>query len=186
MSNLSPSNSHSSDAIAPRPNKWSLSSRLFHWISVLLLLITWVMIALNKNLEGNQYIALHKAFGVSLLFWMIARVINRLVSRAPAPLVMPKWQALIAHLTHFVLYALLIAMPIIGILMSVYGGRAVSIFGLFNIPVFVTPDRGMARFYNNLHVDIIWPMIVVFTLLHIGGALYHQFVVKDNLISRMK
>lgn len=166
--------------------KWSISSRLFHWGSVLLLVITWAMIALNQNLEGNQYIALHKAFGVSLLFWMIARVINRLVTRSPAPLSMPKWQAMIAHLTHFALYGLLIAMPIAGVLMSVYGGRAVSVFGLFSIPVFVTPDRSMARFFNDLHVDIIWPMIIVFTLLHIGGALYHQLVIKDNLIGRMK
>ena len=166
--------------------KWSFASRFFHWISAILLLITWTMILLYDNLDSKLYIGLHKAFGVSLLFWMIARVINRLFSKAPPAVVMPKWQMLLSQLSHFALYTLLIAMPIAGLLMSLYGGRPVDIFGIFQIPVFVTPDRGLARLFNDWHTDIIWPMIIAFTVLHIGAALYHQFVKKDNLIARIK
>ncbi|MBF0659676.1 cytochrome b [Psychrobacter sp. NG25] len=167
-------------------SKWSVSSRIFHWISAVLLLITWIMMLLNNNLDSNIYIGLHKAFGVSLLFWMIARVINRVFTKAPPSISMPKWQLLLSHLSHFGLYALLIAMPTVGLLMTVYGGRPVDIFGLFQIPVFVTPDRTLARFYNNLHTDVIWQAIIAFTAVHISAALYHQFVKKDNLIARMK
>lgn len=144
------------------------------------------MMLLYNNLDSKVYIGLHKAFGVSLLFWMIARVINRVFTKAPPPVAMAKWQMLLSQLSHFALYALLIAMPIAGLLMSIYGGRPVDIFGLFQIPVFVTPDRGLARLYNDWHTDIIWPMIIAFTLIHIGAALYHQFVKKDNLIGRIK
>ena len=167
-------------------SKWSVASRLFHWISAVLLLITWIMMLLYQNLDNNLYIGLHKAFGISLLFWMIARVINRIFTKAPPALPMPKWQLVMSKLSHFALYAVLIAMPLAGLLMSVYGGRPVDIFGLFQIPVFVTPDRGLARFYNDLHTDIIWPMIIAFTLLHIAAAFYHQLVKKDNFIARMK
>ncbi|MBB3106981.1 cytochrome b561 [Psychrobacter luti] len=166
--------------------KWSFASRIFHWISAILLLVTWVMIFLYGNLDDKFYIGLHKAFGISLLFWMIARVINRIFTKAPPAVAMPKWQILLSQLSHFFLYALLIAMPTAGLLMSVYGGRAVDIFGLFQIPVFVTPDRGLARLFNDWHTDILWPMIIAFTLIHIGAALYHQFIKKDNLIARMK
>jgi cytochrome b561 len=117
---------------------------------------------------------------------MIARVINRLFTKVPPSVPMPQWQLLMSKLSHFSLYAILIAMPIAGLLMTVYGGRPVDIFGLFQIPVFVTPDRGTARFYNDLHTNIIWPMIIAFTLVHISAALYHQFIKKDNLIARMK
>lgn len=141
---------------------------------------------LYNNLDSKLYIELHKAFGVSLLFWMIARIINRIFTKAPPVAPMPKWQQLLSQLSHFALYALLIAMPIAGLLMSVYGGRPVDVFGLFQIPVFVTPDRGLARFYNDVHTDIIWPIIIAFTLLHIGAALYHQLVKKDNLMARIK
>lgn len=167
-------------------SKWSVSSRIFHWISAVLLLVTWLMILLYDNLDSSLYIGLHKSFGISLLFWMIARVINRAVTKAPPSIAMPKWQLLLSQLSHFGLYALLIAMPMAGLLMSVYGGRPVDIFGLFQIPVFVTPDRDLARFYNDLHTNIIWPTIIAFTLIHIAAALYHQFVKKDNLMARMK
>jgi len=166
--------------------KWPLSSRIFHWISALLLLITWGMVLLYDQSESKLYIGLHKAFGMSLLFWMIARVINRVLTQAPPDILMPKWQQLAAHFTHFALYALLIAMPIAGFLMSAYGGRPVDMFGLFELPVFVAPNRASARFYNDLHTDIIWPLIIVFTVLHIAGALQHQFIKKDNLIGRIK
>ncbi len=166
-------------------NKWSVMSRVFHWISALLLLVTWAMVFLYGNTDNSLYINLHKAFGVSLLFWMLARVINRVFTKAPPAVAMPKWQVVISQLTHFALYALLIAMPVAGLLMSVYGGRPVDVFGLFQIPVFVEIDRSAARFYNDLHTDIIWPMILVFTVAHIGAALFHQFIQKDKLINRI-
>lgn len=170
----------------PNLVKWSVTSRLFHWVSAILLLITWVMMLLYNNLDSKLYIGLHKSFGISLLFWMVARVINRIFTKAPPASPMQKWQQLLSQLSHFALYAILIAMPIVGLLMSVYGGRPVDVFGLFQIPVFVTPDRGLARFYNDLHTDIIWPMIIAFTLVHIGAALFHQYIKKDNLMARMK
>jgi cytochrome b561 len=174
------------DNIKPSVQKWSLSSRIFHWVSAILLLVTWLLMVLYGYTDSKLYIGLHKAFGISVLFWMVARVINRVFTKVPPAVLMPKWQIVISQLTHFALYAILIAMPIVGLLMSVYGGRPVDMFGLFEIPVFVTPDRSAARFYNDLHTDIIWPMIVVFTLTHIGAALFHQFIKKDNLIGRMK
>lgn len=169
-----------------QPSKWPVSSRIFHWISALLLLVTWLLMVVYQYTETKLYIGLHKAFGISVLCWMIARVLNRILTKAPAPVPMPKWQMLVSQLNHFVLYALLIAMPIAGLLMSVYGGRPVDIFGLFQIPVFVTPDRSAARLFDDIHTNIIWPMIIAFTILHIGAALYHQFFMKDKLINRMK
>ncbi|WP_201556464.1 cytochrome b [Psychrobacter sp. 72-O-c] len=172
--------------VNPNATKWPLSSRLFHWVSAILLLVTWILMLLYQNTDDKAYIGLHKAFGISILCWMIARVINRVFTKAPPAPPMPKWQRVISKLSHFGLYALLIAMPMAGLLMTVYGGRPVDIFGLFQIPVFVTPDRSAARFYNDVHTDIIWPMIIAFTLLHISAALYHQFILKDKLINRMK
>ncbi|WP_230658003.1 cytochrome b [Psychrobacter sp. I-STPA10] len=180
------STDNTSIAINTAKDKWSISSRIFHWGSVVLLFITWLMIFFRDYGEGYTFINLHKAFGVSLLLWMLARLCNRFVSKDPKPAIMPNWQKGMAHFTHFSLYLLLIAMPIAGLLMSMYGGHGVSIFGLFEIPTLVETNRSTARFFNDIHVDIIWPLIVLFTGIHIAGALYHQFVQKDNLINRMK
>ena len=166
--------------------KWPVSSRIFHWISAILLLVTWLLMLLYQNTDQDLYINLHKAFGLSLLFWMLARVLNRLLIKVPAAVVMPQWQKKVSLLTHFALYAILIAMPVAGLLTSVYGGHPVDMFGLFEVPVSVDPNRSSARFYENIHTNVIWPMIIAFTLLHIGAALYHQFILKDKLINRMK
>lgn len=170
----------------PVIKKWAVSSRIFHWVSVILLILTWVMIYLNKDAQDFTYLQLHKAFGLSVLCWTIARVINRFLTKAPPDVPMPTWQTLSAHLTHLLLYGLLMAMPLAGWLMSMYGNHPVSFFGLFTIPVLVTPNKGTAAFFNNLHTHIIWPTLLAFSAMHIAAALYHQIIKKDHLIARMK
>lgn len=166
--------------------KWALSSRIFHWVSVVLLVVTWAMIELNEDALTDDYMALHKAFGLSVLFWTLGRLINRLMTKAPYAVPMPKWQTGIAHLTHLALYGLLIAMPLAGWLTSMYAGYGVSMFGLFDIPSFVQENRDMEKLFENIHTNILWTMLLVFTGLHVVGALYHQFVLKDGLIKRMR
>lgn len=166
--------------------KWALSSRIFHWVSVVLLIVTWVMIQMNEDAVTDTYIDLHKAFGLSVLFWTVGRLINRLLTKAPYSVPMPKWQTGISHLTHLALYLLLLAMPIAGWLTSMYSGETVNMFGLFTIPSFVGEDSHLAHFFEDLHKDILWTILLVFTGLHVVGALYHQFILKDGLIKRMR
>ena len=165
--------------------KWALSSRIFHWVSVVLLVITWAMIELNDDAVDDSYLDLHKAFGVSILCWTLARLINRLVTKDPYTVPMPKWQTGLAHLTHLLLYFLLIAMPIAGLLTVMYSGEGVNMFGLFEIPSFVAQNSDMEHLFEKIHKDILWTLLMVFTGLHVVGALYHQFISKDGLIKRM-
>lgn len=167
------------------PTKHSIATRLFHHGTVLLMIVLWVLVEYRESIEGA--VGIHKALGAVFLFWVLARLVNLAVrKKVPYAKPNPKWQTALAHLVHLGLYACMLAMPIVGVLMSVYGGRAVNIFGMVQIPVFVTPDRDMARFFGNLHTDVIFPLLLVLLVAHVVGALYHQFVLKDNLLARMK
>ena len=42
--------------------KWPVSSRIFHWISAILLLVTWLLMLMYQNTEDKLYIGLHKGF----------------------------------------------------------------------------------------------------------------------------
>ena len=170
-----------SEHTASRPTKYSLAARIFHWIGALLIL--GAVIAINL---GDDYISLHKSIGASFLIWTLLCVANRFVAKAPAPVPAPAWQTGIAHLTHFGLYVAMIAMPMTGVLMSMYGGRGVSVFGLFSLPSMVGIDREMAKLMNGLHTGAVFYVLVFLIVAHIGAALYHQFIVKDNLIARMR
>lgn len=166
---------------ATLPAKYSIVTRAFHWIGALLIVIAVILINM-----GNQYIALHKAVGVSFLIWTVLRIINRFISKAPPALPAPKWQIAIAHLTHLGLYIAMLAMPTSGLLMSMYGGRATSVFGLFEIAPMVSPNRQLAGIFNELHTDFWFVFLVCLVIAHVGAALYHQFILKDNIIARMK
>ena len=172
-----------SEAVTTQPIKHSLLTRLFHNIGALLIVAAWVLVEMQDNFDNA--IMLHKAIGASFLLWTVARLINMTVRKRLPQLPQPKWQVAVAHLTHAALYLCMLAMPLSGILMSVYGGRPVSVFGLFEIPVFVTPDRDMSRFFNEIHGDLIFPALIALIVAHVGAALYHQFILKDRLLTRM-
>lgn len=170
----------------PTPQKHTLATRIYHHLSLVLLGVVWLLIEFRDSFENA--IGLHKALGVVFLLWVVLRLINLAIRpKMPAPTPKPpKWQTALAHLVHLGLYLCMLAMPIVGVLMSVYGGRAVSIFGIINIPVFVTPSRQMASFYNNLHTDVIFPIFLVLIGLHVAAAFYHQFILKDGLMNKMR
>ncbi|MDO4441326.1 MAG: cytochrome b/b6 domain-containing protein [Moraxella sp.] len=161
--------------------KYALLVRIFHWVGALLILAAFI--AIN---QGDEFIGLHKSIGASFLLWTILRIITRFVTTAPPPVPAPAWQNAIAHLTHLALYVVMLAMPISGVLMSMYGGRGVSVFGLFDLPNVVAVNPSMAKLMNLWHTEFIWTAMWLLIVMHIGAALYHQFVVKDNLIARMR
>ncbi|STZ01368.1 Cytochrome b561 homolog 1 [Moraxella lacunata] len=164
-----------------RTDKHSLFTRIFHWVGALLIIVAFISINM-----GDEYISLHKSIGASFFIWTLLRIINRFITKTPPHPPMPKWQMTLAHLTHLGLYVAMLAMPITGMLMSMYGGRGVSVFGLFSLPSVVGIDRQMAKVMNGLHTGAVFYVLVFLVIAHVGGALYHQFVMKDNLISRMK
>lgn len=161
--------------------KYSVSARIFHWIGALLIVAAWVLIE-----QGDDYLSLHKAVGVSFLIWTVLRILNRLVSKAPPPVPMSKLQTGIAHLVHLGLYVAMLGMPLTGLLASLYDGVSVSVFGLFQIPAFATTNYGLAEQLMGVHQDLMWPLLLGLVGAHILGALHHQFILKDNLIARMR
>ena len=173
-------------------NKWSPLIRLLHWGTVLLMAITWTFLLLHRQVgepSGNfNYIAIHKAIGTLTFGWMLVHAVSYLFAKKPsyAQLHMPNWQILVAKLVHVVLLLLLLAVPLAGILMTMYGGRPISMFGLFNMPVFVTPDPATAKFWYGLHTGIFWTAILTTLAIHVGAVIYHMVIKKDNVLKRMR
>ncbi len=170
-------------------NRWDISVRIFHWISVLLLITTWLFVYLHHNADDKShfYIMWHRSLGLLFLVWVVSRLLNRLRTRQQNPIEANTviWQKYLASRVHFLLYVAMIGMPITGLLMTQYGGKEMSLFGLFNIPVFVNPDPDLKKEFHVFHTDLIWTMLWSLSTLHILSALFHQFIKKDKLINRM-
>ncbi|MDX8480463.1 cytochrome b [Mesorhizobium sp. VK24D] len=128
---------------------------------------------------------LHISFGLVLAAFVLWRVALRGVKGAPSlPAEMSGPERAAAKIGHFALYALLVAIPVLGILLTWFRGDALSFFGLFTIPAPFAPDRATARTVRELH-ELCANGILIVAGLHALAALYHQFICRDTVMARM-
>ncbi len=104
----------------------------------------------------------HYWIGIAILALVAVRLIVRLTSGAPEP--QTSGNALLdklAHYSHWLFYALLVAMPVTGLL-----------------AVYVSPELG------EIH-ELGKPVFIILIGIHVLGALYHQFWIKDGTLRRI-
>lgn len=129
------------------------------------------------------YFNLHKSIGITLLALIAIRVYWRATHRPPALLSSLKaWERKLATAGHHLLYVLMVAMPVTGLLQAVYSKYGVKWFGLDFIPGL--DDKGMRAIFHEAH-EIIGLLLALLILVHILGALKHKFFDKDETLSRM-
>jgi cytochrome b561 len=131
----------------------------------------------------------HKWAGITFLILSVLRLLWRLVNRPPAlpkaiEKAMPEWQTKVYHATHYALYALFFAVPLIGWAYSSAAGFPIVLFGVLPLPDFMSVDKEFAKQIKELH-ELSAFALVGLALLHIGAALKHHFIDKDGLVSRM-
>src|SRR5260370_40714156 len=103
-------------------------------LSIAMLFIVVGMVATLSSWH-HTLLAIHKPLGMAILVLVSVRFIVRLTHRTPPlPNDMPRWQQHIAHLSHWVFYALLFAMPLVGGSMLSAGGFSIHLFGSVQPP----------------------------------------------------
>lgn len=171
-------------------DRWGIVAQIFHWLIFILIVSAWFAMESAHDLPKGDpgrgsWVALHKAFGVSVFFLVWLRLGWRVSGDVPVPVETSRLQALAATGAHWGLYLLMVIMPLSGLVMSQYAGRAVSWFGVFDIPVLLAPDKELADSFKELHEDVLWPALLVLVGIHAAGALWHHFYLKDNTLKRM-
>ena len=168
--------------------RYGYVAQTLHWVIVALLVIqvTLGKIAdgLPVGLERLVVMSRHKSFGITILALAVVRLAWRWIDRPPPLPAMPAWQRRAAHGSHFMLYALLFALPLTGWLMSSAANRPVSWFGLMQLPDFVAPDKGLQELFHDAHHFLIWTLLALASL-HVAAALKHQLIDRDGLLFRM-
>ena len=131
----------------------------------------------------NFYFNLHKSLGVTIFALIIIRVLWRLSHKPPALLASYKeFERKLAKGTHYLLYLLMVALPLSGLIMVIYGKYGVKWFG---IDLFGGLDsKPMRDAFKEVH-EIIGLIILAVLALHVLGALKHKFIDKDETLSRM-
>jgi cytochrome b561 len=167
---------------------YGLIQKTFHWGMALLFFgmfpLGFIMGSLAKSDFKFTLYGLHKSTGL-LLFTLVAlRLLWRSLSVQPElPAFTPLWQRCAASLNIFILYCVMILMPVSGFLLSTLGGHEVSFYALFTIAP-LAQNKAASGFFAEVHEWTAYVMIAAFTL-HLLGALYHHYVLKDNVLKRM-
>jgi cytochrome b561 len=165
---------------------------VLHWIIAGLIVLQYILARLAELAEKDAQImrelallANHKSIGLTVLGLMFVRMIWRFITPPPPlPIAMPDWQKKISHITHWILYGLIILIPLSGWFMSSATAYSVSWFNLVQIPDFISPDKSMAELYGAIHESLA-SLLVVIAIAHILAALKHHFIDKDEVLSRM-
>ena len=160
------------------PERYSPLWVSLHWAIAILLFIEFLLGLSTRYLPEENwqaYVRLHMPLGILILFLMLIRILVRVMTPHPEPATSGnEFLDKIGVLTHYLLYILAILMPLSGIALSISIGlspiQSNFISGLSWVPI--------------AH-RLVAPALGVLILMHIAAALYHQFIMKDELMSRM-
>ena len=172
----------------PEVHRYSPAMQALHWLTALLMFavlpLAWAMVEAPRTAPGRETLyTLHKSVGITILALAALRLVWRVSRPVPAePSSLPRWMAVSGRASHWLLYAILLAMPISGYLLSTAGGNPVSYFGLFDLPS-LPKNADLASSARSVHLTLQWAVYALIAL-HVAATAYHVIVRKDGLLDR--
>lgn len=169
-----------------RYSGWSIG---LHWLMFLMLALTYAFVELReffprRTPERAFMRAAHASMGLLVLATVLLRILARLRGGVPAihppP---PAWQRWAARVSHALLYALMIGMPLAGWLLLSLRGDPVLFFGL-PLPPLAAENEELAQQLRSWHGDIGRAGYALIGL-HAAAALAHHYLWRDNTLRRM-
>jgi cytochrome b561 len=166
---------------------YGVAHKAFHWTIFALIaaqyLVGSIMPHIGKDTRDETWVAWHISIGAAILFFIVLRFAWRLAR--PVPLLeMPGWQTRLASFTHGGLYLLILVMTILGWAAASYRGWTVWLFGIVPLPALAAKGTPWAHTAGDIHDWLVYVLLALIVL-HVAGALYHYFVLRDRILQRM-
>ncbi len=169
--------------------RYTRTARSLHWLMALGIIGTFALGTYMQDLPLSptklQLYSWHKWAGVTLFVLLILRLAWRITHPAPPlPATMPAALRLAAHAAHWVLYALMIMIPLSGWLMSSAKGFQTVWFGVLPLPDLVGKDKALGDLLQEVHETLNFTLLAIL-LAHVGAALKHHFIDRDDVLTRI-
>lgn len=176
-------------ALKSDDTRWGALARTFHWLMAVLIIVLGLvglwMTGLSNSPQKIKIYAIHKSVGLTVLALVLLRLSWRLFDRRPRDVPMPLWQTWAAHATHWLLYALMLALPLSGWLYNSASGYPLQWFWAFNLPSLSGgADPALKSLAHFVHEWGFW-LLVALLAAHVGGALKHHLIDRDETLVRM-
>jgi len=160
----------------PKEAPKQMSYDLFNWG-----IYTWDLV--KEESPRAFYYNLHKSFGITIMGLIMLRIFWRITHKPPTLLASYKaWERKLSTGTHHLLYALMVIIPVSGLIQSVGSKYGVKWFGIKLINGI--DSEPLKEIFHEIH-EIAGIILIFIILLHIAGALKHKFIDKDDTMKRM-
>jgi cytochrome b561 len=164
-------------------------AKLLHWITAVAVIAAVVfgfaMTSAQPGPAQNQLYDLHRSFGALILLLTGLRLLWRLYAPPPPPVAgMAKWQVRASQAAHGLLYVSLFAMPLLGWAGTSAFPARIMVFGLFELPPILEPNRELSETLLEIH-EVAGRLMCGLIAVHFAPALHHHFVKKDDALRRM-
>lgn len=172
-----------------KTERYTLGLISLHWVIALLIIplvsLSFFLEDLPKIIRPTA-IMLHKSCGLTILVLMVVRLIYLFKSGRPTlPATMPRWEVLFARGVQLALYVSVIAMAMVGWIMSMLSNHTPVWFGVISLPLpGIVPNEAWADIFFQSHQIIAWVLIGLIGL-HVVGALKHVIIDKDKVMDSM-
>ncbi|HEX5353588.1 MAG TPA: cytochrome b [Rhodanobacteraceae bacterium] len=170
--------------------RYTRTAIFLHWLILALLIaqytIGWTMPHIGRHTPVTTLIGLHFSIGVLIIGVIIVRLIWRAIHGEPVPEAgVPPWQVRSARVIHWLLYLLLVVVPVLGWINASYRGMPITFFGLVQVPQLVATHSAGWSWTGDIHTLIAEYAILPLVGLHVAAGLYHYFIRRDRVLQRM-
>jgi cytochrome b561 len=170
------------------PSQFVLAARVLHWLmAILIVSMLFIGVGMVASVSERHawLLAIHKPLGIAILVLAVIRLIVRLRNPPPPlPADLPAIQKLAAYASHYLLYALMIAMPLVGWAMLSAGGYPVMLSHALRLPPIFPVNAAAFAVLRHAHAWLAALLFLTF-LAHLGAALYHGLIRRDGVLSSM-
>jgi cytochrome b561 len=181
------------------PQRYSGLAIFLHWAVAILIIVNLIIALLFDSLPKSvfrPFLDLHKSFGITVLGLVILRLLWRAIRKPPPfPAGYRPWEKSAAHIAHWVLYGLAFLVPFTGWLhdsawkdaathpMKLYWVIPFFRFGFIENLDPATKESLHSTLFQ-IHESLAY-VILAMLVVHVAGALKHQFIDKEPELQRM-
>ncbi|MBZ9610980.1 cytochrome b [Rheinheimera maricola] len=169
---------------------YGVVSVLLHWLVAIsvfgLFAAGFWMVDLNYYSQWYRTVPhWHKSTGILLAIVMLVRLLWRWYSPPPAALDSHRrWEKKTSAIVQCCLYVGILLMVISGYLISTEDGRAIAVFGWFDVPALGALFTNQADIAGLVHEYVAYSLIAL-AVLHGMAALKHHYIDRDHTLKRM-
>ena len=170
-------------------NNWGTVAIGLHWLLAVLIIGQCLLGGAAEEApvspEKFDLFVWHKSLGVTILLLVLARLAWRLGNPVPdLPAAVTRRERQLARAGHWLLYGLMIAVPLSGWVVSDSSRIPFRIFWSVPTPDLLTANKDLSELAGETHEFLVTALLLVVAG-HVLAALHHHFIRRNNVLLRM-